>query len=884
MNIQHRHIFFIAFFGFSITFAKTFYVNSTAGSDVNSGTEEAPFATIQKAADMMQAGDNCVIRKGTYRENVRAKASGVAGQPIQFAAAPGEPVYLTGIDLVPQNGWQPHIGAIYKADVSSLGHVVQVFVEEQPMEIARFPNNTGENLLSPMWGEAAFAVAQQQPAASEIVDPALGLAGVDFTGGDLWLLTGLKWVAFSSRVKSHTGNSISFVFPGEADSYAYEPKAGSNYFITGLLHCLDTEKEWHYDRASRMLYFYAPGGVDPSQLDVHVRTRQWGFDGAGRDYIKIKNINFFAAAVNFSNSENCLVDGSHIFYPVPFYQADAWSTTETPQNATYAAIKLGGQNNTMQNCQVAYSWGEGIVVFGKNNHVTNCLVHDINWLCTDAAPIHTGGSGHIIKHNTIYRAGRSGIVHRKSQALEIAYNDIYDCGLLTTDLGATYCWQTDGGGTIIHHNWVHDIVTPAHTAGIYLDNGSSNFVVHHNVVWNTDDLAIQTNLDARNHEIYNNTLWNCSQAMGGSGGNNIMENQIVYNNLSNTTPWFGTDVQQNLTHSDPKFVDAENGDFRLLADSPARDDYIVTAQFLNGGFESGTAGWTGAGCDLVSVTDPVHSGNLAAYAHNRNFYWEGARQSITDVLKDHGPGRYTIEAWVKLASGSTSAYLRFKLVDDNGDQYPGIKRKCSPDAWTKISYVANLTWAGSLREAVFELMTTGGDELTPFYVDDCALITPESSDTTTLRGGIPVAGITDDVTDSKIDAGAYEYGGSHADWRAGSSLSPLQPELPVFAHIKMNQPINFQLAQNYPNPFNNNTTLLCDIPQHGHVQLVIYNALGEKVKTIIDAHQQPGHLEAEWNGTDMNGNVTASGIYFYTMTVQNNHILLRETKKMLYLR
>jgi hypothetical protein len=502
------------------------------------------------------------------------------------------------------------------------------------------------------------------------------------------------------------------------------------------------------------------------------------------------------------------------------------------------------------------------VVYGADNTVDNCLVHDIDWICTDAAPIHTSGSGHTIINNTIYNAGRSGLVHRKSGTMEIAYNHIYDCGLLTTDLGATYCYKTDGDGTIIHHNWVHDIVTTGHTAGIYPDNNSSNFIIHHNVVWNTDDLGIQTNLDAHNHEIYNNTIWNCSQAMGGGGGNEVLENQKVYNNLSNSAAWFGTDVQQNLALSDPKFVDPENGDFRLQADSPARDDYIITAQLLNGDFENGVGAWAGAGCDLEAVTDPVNSGNGAAYAHNRDNYWEGARQNITDVLKENGPGTYKIEAWVKLKEGSTNAYLRFKIVDASGDDYPGTQKKCNADTWTKVSYSTNLTWSGELREAVFELMTSGGDDLTPFYVDDCALITPDAPpDSTKPRGGILIPGITDDVTDGLPDAGAYEYGGSNASWTAGSSLTPAKPELPVGVQTSLHRPDNFGLEQNFPNPFNPSTTIRYALPVDAHVKLQIFDLRGRLVQTVVNDYRMTGQHVVEFENASL-----ATGTYFYKMT------------------
>ena len=44
------------------------YFISTKGSDENPGTFYEPFMTIQKAADLMAAGDTCTVMEGTYRE------------------------------------------------------------------------------------------------------------------------------------------------------------------------------------------------------------------------------------------------------------------------------------------------------------------------------------------------------------------------------------------------------------------------------------------------------------------------------------------------------------------------------------------------------------------------------------------------------------------------------------------------------------------------------------------------------------------------------------------------------------------------------------------------------------------------------------------------
>jgi hypothetical protein len=75
-------------------------------------------------------------------------------------------------------------------------------------------------------------------------------------------------------------------------------------------------------------------------------------------------------------------------------------------------------------------------------------------------------------------------------------------------------------------------------------------------------------------------------------------------------------------------------------------------------------------------------------------------------------------------------------------------------------------------------------------------------------------------------------------------------------------PTEYCLEQNYPNPFNPTTTIQYGLPEAGHVRLVIYDALGRSIKTLVDAQQPAGQFNAIWDGiTDQNQPV-AAGIYF----------------------
>lgn len=80
-----------------------------------------------------------------------------------------------------------------------------------------------------------------------------------------------------------------------------------------------------------------------------------------------------------------------------------------------------------------------------------------------------------------------------------------------------------------------------------------------------------------------------------------------------------------------------------------------------------------------------------------------------------------------------------------------------------------------------------------------------------------------------------------------------------------NTPSDFQLHQNYPNPFNPNTTIEFSIPRDEHVQIVIFNIIGERVITLMSDYLAAGHHQVSWNGIDLYGRSVASGIYLYSL-------------------
>ena len=97
-------------------------------------------------------------------------------------------------------------------------------------------------------------------------------------------------------------------------------------------------------------------------------------------------------------------------------------------------------------------------------------------------------------------------------------------------------------------------------------------------------------------------------------------------------------------------------------------------------------------------------------------------------------------------------------------------------------------------------------------------------------------------------------------------------------------PGEFTLSQNYPNPFNLETIISYQLPISGAVQLLVYDLLGHKVKTIVDRVQLRGYYQVRWNGTTESGKPLASGIYLYQMSITTDGRSYSEIKKMILIK
>ncbi len=626
----------IGFLGLSQAQAADYYV-SPSGSDNAPGTLSQPFQTIQKAATIMVAGDIAHIRAGVYRETVTPANSGTQYAPITYMPYNGESVTVSGADVIPANSWTLSSGKIYKAPMSwDLGNGAnQIFLDGQMMTEAQWPNTTLDvsHPTVALTSGGSYIDGGSGLSTGTIIDPNLPSRPAGYwNGATINICLGECWFWETGPVTdSSTPQQLVFTFGPSNNGLV--PGANNAFFLTGLLGELDAPDEWFRDPGTSNLFFWTPLSDNPSGHLVEAKSRQFAFNLTETSFITIQGIGLFAATINSTPYNSYLVlDGlqgqyvSHL--PIP-----------AGENAPFAVLSTGivlwGTNNVLRNSTIAFSSGSGVYLNGTGQHVFNNVIHDTDYRPTDASPIFAdapqAGQGQpLIAYNTIYNSGRSGIHHPNNfGAGRILHNEIYDYGLQTNDLGCDYTYGLDGMGTEIAYNVCHDghglfLNNPyPYVAGIYLDAGSSDFVVHHNVAWNVP-WGLTLNTPSTNEQVYNNTLIGTDTSFTGGYTafpydltGSVIENNIFRGPFGQEIIGATLSLTNILPGTDPQFVDAAAFNFQLQPTSPAIAAGLVIPPYTNG--------FSGAAPDI------------GAYDHTKPPWKAGAQSAVSVVAPSYAP-------------------------------------------------------------------------------------------------------------------------------------------------------------------------------------------------------------------------------------------------------
>ena len=506
--------------------AAEYYV-APRGEDASPGTKARPFRTLSKACQVAGPGDTVYLRAGTYCETLTPKHSGEPARPLRFVAMPGEKVVLSGADVL-AGSWARYRDRTYA--LKTYRKFVQLFVDGKMMPEARWPNSRPEDLLTP-----SRAAAGEGTGYEVLADPKLPPG--DWEGATVLIWPGQRWVSATRRVTNYEpGRRFRFdrsLQPKTPDPYhasdPYQPRAGNPYVLIGSLAGLDSPGEWYLDEKAGVVYLWPPNGDSPEVHRVEAKQRDYAVDLSGLGFVEVKGFDIIGAAVSMAESHDCLLEDCRLRY-VDHFRDFGPDEAPPPKNV------VTGKNNEWRRCLIAYSATTGLRLAGEGNRLVNSVVHDVDYSGDGRGGLDLDDSvGAQVLHCTLSATGRDIIQHGGSKRLRVEYNDLYSANMLNNDAAAIYCWRTDGQGGVIAHNWVHDNLGDD-TVGIYLDNFSSNFIVHHNLIWNCSASGIRLNSDAKSHLVCNNTITDVREPFGTftyEGYTPTMEGTRVINNLVN---------------------------------------------------------------------------------------------------------------------------------------------------------------------------------------------------------------------------------------------------------------------------------------------------------------------------------------------------------------
>ncbi len=155
--------------------------------------------------------------------------------------------------------------------------------------------------------------------------------------------------------------------------------------------------------------------------------------------------------------------------------------------------------------------------------------------------------------------------------------------------------------------------------------------------------------------------------------------------------------------------------------------------------------------------------------------------------------------------------------------------------------------------------------------------------------------IIDDPLFVDPDGGDYRLTASSPCIDTGDPSAPLDPDgtradmggVPHHSPLVMTpggpSPA-LQLRPNYPNPFNPSTTIEYDLDQNAVVLVIVFNAMGQRIRTLVDEIQEPGQHSVLWDGTDSDGRRVASGLYSYIVARDAGEGCAKLARRMILLR
>ena len=599
--------FWLSSFG---VYAQTEYFISTEGKDMNLGSIEAPFASLEKALEeaRKESGEvTLFLREGTYRLQktvVLTKTDGNRNKALNIRSYPGEKVVISGgqkLDL----DWKPYKKGIMCAKIEGQVQMDMLLVNGEIRHMARYPNYDEQAIR--FNGTSAEATAPSR--VKQWKHPETGY---------LHAMQRSDWGDFHYRITGKDDKN-QLVLEGGWQNNRQSGLHPDNRMVENIFEELDAPGEWFFDTEESVLYYYPIEGENMEKAVVETPQLKHLFEIRGTEADPVMNIRldglqltqtmrtfmeryepllrsdwtiYRGAAVFMEGTERCSLSdcdlynlgGNAVFFSK--YNRNAEVSGSHFTNIGASAICFVGDPQCVRSPSFEYSLFVPFDLLDRekgpkgNNYPSNCvvkdnLIHKIGLFEKQITGIELSMSQSIIiSHNSIYDTPRAGINVSEGTwgGHIIEYNDIFDTVKETGDHGSFNSWGRD---RFWHPDYkTMEEMTTNHPELVLLDAVKTTTIRHNRF---RCDRGWDIDLDdgSSNYHIYNNLCLNGGIKLR-EGFYRIVENNIIINNSFHPHVWFlqsGDVFSRNIVMSAYKPIQVRKWglmvDYNIFTDSIA---------------------------------------------------------------------------------------------------------------------------------------------------------------------------------------------------------------------------------------------------------------------------------------------------------------------------
>ncbi len=577
----------LASLGFGLMTAEasdlTFFVSSNTGNDLNPGTLNKPFLTIERARDAIRElkmrnglGRTPVtvyLREGIYpltrTFTLAEQDSGVFGAPITYAAYQHEEVRLSGSVKLPIEAFQP-VGQgeeLSRLAPLSKSHIVrtdlkvrtltssqetrwdrsqpglpeqaspeELFIDDEVMQLARWPNKKWA-VVDSVFDAGKSGTTAGRPGTLRIDDSRI----LQWRDAKIWLKGFWFWDWYDEPIAIRAIDPVSHQV-ALAKPLIYGLKAGARYFAFNILSELDEEGEYYIDREAAVLYVWPPARLMKSRITLSMLTSP---------IMTLQKTSF--VTIQGLIIEEGRDDGIQIIEG----QGNQVRDCVIRNVGKDGVVVQGGWQHAIMDSHVYNIGTRGIVATGGDRKtlkpadhriLRNHLHHYGRRIATTKAGVDIDGVGIQVSHNDIHDAPHVGILFAGNDHV-IEFNEIHRVCLETSDAGAIYIGRDwTARGNAVRYNFIHDLFGPGSkgdVTAIYLDDLASGTDIFGNVIRDVHRGILVGG--GRDNTLMNNVLVNCDiavsmDARGVTSALSIMsESSVLKKRLAampyRTPPW-----------------------------------------------------------------------------------------------------------------------------------------------------------------------------------------------------------------------------------------------------------------------------------------------------------------------------------------------------------